>query len=165
MESNLIKNILKVTQQSMKKIKWGLLPSIILFSLLLMIGFNRTIPKTTWELKGEDWYFVSPNKHGKWVNYNKIWYLLDSNNRMLRDWQLDNGYWYFLDSWNGMKTGWFPNHGKIYYLDKNGRMLTGFQKIKNNWYFFDEKGRMVTGPYEVNGKWYQFDKDGRLIEN
>lgn len=118
-----------------------------------------------WIPSGNSWYYRYPDgsyKKNGWEQIGGIWYLFDSEGKMLTGWQTRNGETYFLqengslytgwikagDKWyylnrvndggteGAMRKGWLTQNGVTYYLDQNGVMVQGWQKIGSDYYYF-----------------------------
>ena len=58
-----------------------------------------------------------------WLNYNGIWYYLNTQERCdFNDWAIFNGKYYYFNGSGAMQTGWQLIGGAWYYFYSSGNM-------------------------------------------
>ena len=129
-----------------------------------------------WYKQGDYWYYRYQTgllQQNGWAKINQIWYLFDTQGRMLTGWQVSNGkYYYFLPS-GAQYTGWLLNGDKWVYLvpeaelkagESEGQLTTpGWRSINHLYYYFNADGTMYTGWLNDNGKYYYLNEQNNSL--
>ena len=122
--------------------------------------------KKGWEQRGNDWYYYEKGTaYSGWkLSYNKKWYYLDENGRMITEDKVINGVKYHFNKDGSMAVGWEKVDGDWYYYQTSGKMVENrWLKINNIWYYFDKSGKMATGLTDINNVKYYFADSGKMI--
>lgn len=126
--------------------------------------------KNEWGKSGDTWYWFNADGTKRtqkgWFLYDKNYYYLDKDGKMLTGWVYHDGNYYYMKSWGGMAHDEWILHDKNWYYFKSWGGMYHDQWLTLNgsqYYFRSWGGRYQNCTATINGKQYKFDASGRRI--
>ena len=126
--------------------------------------------KNEWGKSGDTWYWFNADGTKRtqkgWFLYDKNYYYLDKDGKMLTGWVYHDGNYYYMKSWGGMAHDEWILHDKNWYYFKSWGGMYHDQWLTLNgsqYYFRSWGGRYQSCTATINGKQYKFDASGRRI--
>lgn len=126
--------------------------------------------KNEWGKSGDTWYWFNADGTKRtqkgWFLYDKNYYYLDKDGKMLTGWVYHDGNYYYMRSWGGMvHDDWILYDNNWYYFKSWGGMYHDQWLTLNGsqYYFRSWGGRYQSCTATINGKQYKFDASGRRI--
>ncbi|MBS6708850.1 MAG: L,D-transpeptidase family protein [Blautia sp.] len=126
--------------------------------------------KNEWGKSGNTWYWFNADGTKRtqkgWFLYDKNYYYLDKDGKMLTGWVYHDGNYYYMKSWGGMAHDQWILHDKNWYYFKSWGGMYHDQWLTLNgsqYYFRSWGGRYQNCTATINGKQYKFDASGRRI--
>ena len=126
--------------------------------------------KNEWGKSGDTWYWFNADGTKRtqkgWFLYDKNYYYLDKDGKMLTGWVYHDGNYYYMKSWGGMAHDEWILHDKNWYYFKSWGGMYHDQWLTLNgsqYYFRSWGGRYQNCTAKINGKPYKFDASGRRI--
>lgn len=126
--------------------------------------------KNEWGKSGDIWYWFNADGTKRtqkgWFLYDKNYYYLDKDGKMLTGWVYHDGNYYYMKSWGGMAHDEWILHDKNWYYFKSWGGMYHDQWLTLNgsqYYFRSWGGRYQNCTATINGKQYKFDASGRRI--
>lgn len=126
--------------------------------------------KNEWGKSGDTWYWFNADGTKRtqkgWFLYDKNYYYLDKDGKMLTGWVYHDGNYYYMKSWGGMAHDEWILHDKNWYYFKSWGGMYHDQWLTLNgsqYYFRSWGGRYQNCTVTINGKEYKFDASGRKI--
>lgn len=126
--------------------------------------------KNEWGKSGDTWYWFNADGTKRtqkgWFLYDKNYYYLDKDGKMLTGWVYHDGNYYYMKSWGGMAHDEWILHDKNWYYFKSWGGMYHDQWLTLNgsqYYFRSWGGRYQNCTATINGKQYKFDASGRGI--
>ena len=126
--------------------------------------------KNEWGKSGDTWYWFNADGTKRtqkgWFLYDKNYYYLDKDGKMLTGWVYHDGNYYYMKSWGGMAHDEWILHDKNWYYFKSwgGMYHDPWLTLNGSQYYFRSwGGRYQSCTATINGKQYKFDASGRRI--
>lgn len=126
--------------------------------------------RNEWGKSGDTWYWFNADGTKRtqkgWFLYDKNYYYLDKDGKMLTGWVYHDGNYYYMKSWGGMAHDEWILHDKNWYYFKSWGGMYHDQWLTLNgsqYYFRSWGGRYQSCTATINGKQYKFDASGRRI--
>lgn len=128
-------------------------------------GVSSNNGQVGWIYSDNTWYYKYPDgsyQKDSWLQIGGIWYLFDSNGKMLTGWQTKNGITYYLQNNGAMYSGWLKAGELWYYLNgpmdggTEGAMHVGWLTKDGKTYYLRSDGSMAEGWTQVDGNMYYF---------